>query len=763
MSNYICLIKKTTDRDVVSRMAKVIFHLASMHGGGYIFLMSRIRWHILPTVLVVLSVILVWTVAVLAPGLPDLLRWSLFGAGALALASIFGFRRRERADEAALEAEREALKEEQNRFRELRDSFENEVEKRSRLLQKKEMALAQKLATFHEWMEFPLDLDGDAHAEPVSPDIQEKDQEVLKLLKHRTDGIFDKIKNRDYLDAGEFQRDRLFRDIHAIMEDVARIYNPDSANPLLETSVEKLLRAINRIALQLLVLLEQMPIDFKRYNIRSMYDTIQAGVRAYNTYKTALPYWNYLRPVYYVGRFSLGSNPLTLGVTWALGELATRGVQKFSTHLTNRYALGFLYDMVFIVGSETAGVFGGDFRHRELSWIYGAELTELIRRFPVSRETLLRSMNEVGNLPLRSEYDRIFLYRCLAAHKSARPEKFDPRSFLPIQDRQTIAEKLEQFYLDHFRQSEGDADAWMEGIEDRLGIKLRTGGAPQLLLPPVERAADALRSLASFLMDVKKQPSETLPVHLPETRMITRLNEDRRRREVEQLMAAPPMIFDYPDLASGEELLEDYIQDLADLCVRLHPHDPACDTAVESVARYFRYDLKTLKKRLDGLYTAYFTEKLIPESPEKHPRPHAVRGLLSSLEPEEFPLFLYKGISIRTAKGERISFPKDINLWLMGTGHRLLLVGIPAKDRSPEQEAALLWEGFRGGEGAASAAYMESRFGDDCLLTGGVWHWSSAAENEEPAAIKISGSSRTRAESFFRPVFAFCGEIGLLT
>ena len=78
-----------------------------------------------------------------------------------------------------------------------------------------------------------------------------------------------------------------------------------------------------------------------------------------------------------------------------------------------------LHDMVRVIGYEVASIYGGDVRHRDANWIYGVELAELVSRFPLSRDSLSSALKEVGSVQLLNEYDRIFLYRCLAAHRSA--------------------------------------------------------------------------------------------------------------------------------------------------------------------------------------------------------------------------------------------------------------------------------------------------------------------------------------------------------
>lgn len=444
--------------------------------------MKPFRWHLLPMIVVAVGVMGIWGVAYAAADALGRFQWLLYLGGLTALIGAFLFKGelseeeiRIRDQRREITAQLERLKEEQSRLETARKAMETELSRRTQLIEQRESDLFQKLMTFHEWMEFPEGLGAEESQAP--PERFAKDQEVMALIRRRTEQLFDDIKNKAYQKDGSFEKGRLMMDMMALMESVARIYQPDSENPLLETNVELLLRAANRIALQMLVVLEQLPLDIKSYSIRNIHDNVQTGIKIYGVYKAANPYWTFLRPVYYLGRYGLGANPVTLGVAWALGEIAKTGAKKLSSHLANRYALNLLHDMVFIVGSEAAGIFGGDFRHRESNWVFGAELTDLMRRFPLTEEMLLHGLNEIGHLRLRSEYDRIFFYRCLAARKSADPGRVDARRFLTEAERTAIGKRLGAFFNRHIpHESSRKTRQWKADAEARLGIDIAIAG-----------------------------------------------------------------------------------------------------------------------------------------------------------------------------------------------------------------------------------------------------------------------------------------------
>ncbi len=725
--------------------------------------MNPVRWHIFPLICVILSALLVWAAAFAASADLGGLQWLLYLSGLLSLSAVFLFRRKLSAAEQELEQqkaqweqEKQSFQQEKENFEKIRKEFEQEGERRLLLIQKKEVAISQKLMTFHEWMEFPSGIDGEAADSDFSPgEFSRQDQAVLELLKERTDRVFEKIRNNRYQDAGRFQKELLMADISDLITSVARIYHPESQNPLLETSVEQLLRSANRIALQILVLLEQLPLDIKTYNLKKIYETVQAGVKAYGMYKSIDPYWTYFRPVYYLGRFALGSNPVTLGVTWALGELAKGGSKKLSSWLANRYALKLLYEVVFIIGNEAACIFGRKFRHREVNWIYGSELSELMKCFPLSPEALSSGLNEIGQLRLRNEYDRIFLYRCLAGRKTASPDRFPARNFLSAGECQIIARRLERFFEKFVRAKAADLEEWKKKTEDRLGCRMLVESKKTADRPAAEKAEDALRSLAGFVMEVKAPHPDELPVILSQTRMIPLLDEENRRKAMQELTQEPPMIFDYPDVEPADRLLGDYFDDLMEIGAKVYPHALRGDELIAEAAQYFRYsDWKSLKKELDRMTADFLAGNLVPESPEKKIAPRAALGLLSCLDGEESPCFVYKNIRIGFSGNGKEMLPhlKNRTLWLMGTSRRLILTGVSEKE---DCAPLLLWEGSCEGDGKVRTQRIENRLTDDCRLTGGKW--MDSGENRQD--IIVSGNAISTYKNYFRPLENFCGEM----
>jgi len=681
-----------------------------------------------------------WTAYTAGPALGHF-RWVLYGAGLLILAGAGLWRGRPSAKE--IKVRRKAVA-----------AMEAALRERAERIAGRQRELTRRLMRVHEWTEFP----GGDPTQPEAPpldaaeDLGEKDRAVMALLEKRAEVLFEKIKTNAYQEDGVFQRDRLSVDMIDLVEAVARIYYPDSKRPLLETSVESLLRAVNRISLQLLLLLEGLPIDIKSYNLQTTYETVRKGVRAYGVYKTAAPYLSYARPFYYLSRYAVGAAPVVLGAGWAVTELFKRSALRFSSNMAHRYALGLLRDMVLIVGGEAAGVFGGDYRRRDPNWIYGAELTDLMAAADLSPDLLRPALDEIGGLALRSEYDRIFLYRCMAAGASVKPERFaDPTPLAPGQ-REAVAKRLERFHRRHIRGKAGDLSEWKDAAEARLGIKIRLAEKEEAAVSTLEKTLSGVFSLAGFLSEVKECDPEKWPAALAGTRLFRSADPAEREGLLADLAASPPMIFDYPDIDAGDRRADDYLADLAFLAVRVAPRSERIDEAVLSAARYFRKkDLDGVRKGLDREYVDFLAASLDEASPEKRVPPRAARSLSYLLIEGESPQCLYKSITLRLedGRGEELPFPPYAEPWLLATNLRLVLAAVNRKFQGPP---ILVWTGGSGGTDAAAVSRETGRFRAGRRITGGTWHWDRVLATGASPAIVVSGPAVGRSERYFRPL-----------
>jgi hypothetical protein len=286
-------------------------------------------------------------------------------------------------------------------------------------------------------------------------------------------------------------------------------------------------------------------------------------------------------------------------------------------------------------------MYGGDFRYRDPNWIYAVELAELIHQFPVSRESLSHAMKEIGALMLRHEYDRVYLYRCIAAHASPEPSNFHAGKLLSAEERMAIARRLERF-LEAFihGQTSDRVDRWRGEVEERLEVKLNVA-ARAAERSVGEQTDDALRSLASFLIGVKEREPEELPDLLAKTRMFVDLPLDDRVRNLAALAENPPFFFEQPTLDPASPVVAKYLGDLATLAAHTAPHEGVIDDMLVDVAIYLRQDAKKMRRLLDKEYESLLEAQLPPDAPERRFSARVARAILDLAAPGEELRFVW--------------------------------------------------------------------------------------------------------------------------
>ena len=335
------------------------------------------------------------------------------------------------------------------------------MEMLARQLDQRHANLSQKLIAFHEWSEFPapIDLDdglqaavarGDLPADKVLAEQVEKDRQTIEFLEQESKRIFENILQNKYTIEGQLQIRMLRNEALGIAESVARIYQPEAEFPLMETSAEQIMFAASRVCLQTLVVMDELPLNVKQMNIQSLYGYISKAVKAYGVYKKAKPLLDYASGAVYAGRFAWGANPVATGAMWLLQNVGKKAASNVAGKYLNEQAMGLLSNVIHAVGFEAAQIYGGDFRHRDSNWIYGVELIETVNHFQFDRESLIAALEELGSLKLRSEYDRAFLYRCVAAGKSPDARRYRAAKILTEEQKQAIYFKIGEYLKTHY-------------------------------------------------------------------------------------------------------------------------------------------------------------------------------------------------------------------------------------------------------------------------------------------------------------------------
>lgn len=527
--------------------------------------------------------------------------WGLLAGVACVLSSLYWSwpRRSEEDPEVAalrlqLAEGRVKMLEQSELFEKARNALLTELDSREKRLGERERDLVTRLSRFQEFLEYPIE---DVHATKVSGELQklnENDKKVHQLLEAEAERVYEKIRRNGYTVNGRVDALAIRDEALELIKKVAKVYKPESEFPLLETSFEQLARAASRICLHTLVLLEQLPVSVQSHNINTLYGYIRKAVVGYGVYKQATPWLSYLSRGIYAGRLVATTNPAALGAWWVATELGKKGAQKVVENVVDRQAVALLHDLVTIIGVEAAGIYGTGFRQRDCAWILGTELVELIHAFPASGESLRVGLQKITTLPLRCEYDRVYLYRCLANHRSAGLQLSDS-AMLSRDEREAIARELELFFVSHIHgANDTNVKKWRDAFEQRFDLRLKLESIEKRgVSSRTEQIEEALRSLMAFLLGIMNVESSAAQLSAKLFRTLNLLPEGERQPILQKmLLQSPERAFHPPELDPASDVTKSFLQDLASCAAVLEQPDSEIETLVSETWAYFRQTAK---------------------------------------------------------------------------------------------------------------------------------------------------------------------------
>lgn len=313
---------------------------------------------------------------------------------------------------------------------------------REQRLELRELQLARQTRALQRVNEDYLDV---LDAEPSSDELGamvETDRKLIALIESESQLAFDRILENRYAAAQGVNTALILADLRSFVERVARLYRPNSQNPLLETEIELIAKSLSSTALHMLVVVDGLPINLKSYNAAKMYRLIRRGVSYYGTYKAFRPYIERGLNALQMARLAFGVNPAAVGAAWAAGKLTSYGARAIGERLLQRRALQLLTDFIRVIGFEAAMVYGGDFRHRDANWVLGAALVNL----EISRGSDLAGRDaalvKLCNLALRHEFDRTRLLHHMAKRKSIDIRRARPHIIMTAREREDAAKVL---------------------------------------------------------------------------------------------------------------------------------------------------------------------------------------------------------------------------------------------------------------------------------------------------------------------------------
>ena len=687
--------------------------------------------------------LIVLITAIVSGGLGQISTWILILGASLSGAGAWWFRLRVREPDRLIEEAKTQLVNDRdvvNREQRALEIYKTEIEEEALVLEKRRHKLSHQLAQTVGWW----DLDAQSIEPESLPQTDEREAEVLAFCKVESERLFNKVIENGYVIDGTLQPDEIYKDFMHLFEGVAHIYQPDSDQPILETSMEQVLRFLHNVSLQLLVQLEQLPMDVKRLNLRETYRFVKKAMDYYGIYKKVNPYWNYAKPAIFLGRFALGANPVTLGLSWTITELASLSGKKISSRYTKKYGLRMFHEAIRIVGSETAAVYGAGFRERDPDWIFATELIEMVHTFPPSRQSLEAGLKEIGSLPLHSEYDRVYLYRCMANRFSAKPREVRTREVIGMADGVQVAKRLERYYEEFYvRESTDGIEKWKRGVETRLGVKLQLTGVANSVDRP-EELQGAFYSLSSYLLGHKMLELNIAEKHLSATRIAGTMEGTALSTSLLQLRQAPPMVFDYPDSLLSKPVAKSYLEDLIDLQLEVYPREPNSEVIEES-ATYFREKPAPWVERTEERCRDILLEQLLTEAPRPHLEARVSQALLADLGPDERLQLVYP---VSGVEGD-ITFQQDFKaLLLIGTNKRpLALIGMePGHGR--QMQARSLW---RADGTPLELNHSKTFITQAYRLRGGTWEDSHARapEDGDPPTLRLRSRRGSSQDGYF--------------
>ncbi|MDG1895721.1 MAG: hypothetical protein P8J37_12520 [Fuerstiella sp.] len=633
---------------------------------------------------------------------------------------------------------------ERSEFESWRQAETEELQAFAERLADRERTLAEQTIRFQEFSEYPAPQKTKSNDVQTTLRLSEADRRVRTLLEAEAERVYEKIRQNGYSAAGKIDADAIRTDVLGLIQRVAMVYSPESDNPLLETSFEDLARSASRICLHMLVLLEQLPVDIKRYNINEMYGYIQKAVQGYGAYQQVAPWLKYVTRGAYAGRMAAGMNPVTLGAWWVATELGRRGAQHVVENMVDRQAVAMLHDVVTVIGAEVSNIYGPGFRQRDAAWIFGTELTELLHQFPVSRESLSQALREVTALPLCSEYDRIYLYRCIAGHRSAGLRIEDP-AMLSRTEREEIATKLETFFGQYIHGAEEYRIAWQDDLETRFDLKLSLSGKAQRTSLE-EQAEQSLTSIQSFLTAVLNVPADAASVLVADTQLMNNVPLHRRTTLLNSLTElSAEAVFEPPNLDPAAPTTDDFLAALMKCAVASQGCDRNIQELLLETAAYFRrtHDEAlalldtTFQKRLAACTDDHVSMKKLP--------PAAVQQILAAMTSGETLAFTYTQIELQHS-GVAEEHDGAVLFGLRhddGRQHRTLLC---------LETHGVVWQHA----GAIDASRRKGFLIDDCEIQGGEWGVDFSAD-----AMFVSGSLTGGGyDKTFAPLLAIMSNSG---
>ncbi len=355
------------------------------------------------------------------------------------------------------------------------------LEDQERRLELRELRLARHMRIHQQMLdEEAIDLVEVHPSDEELIALVETDRRLMALVEAESQRAFDRVRENRYASDQGVDTGLILKDLRVFVHDVARLYQPDTEDPLLETDVELLAKSISSTALHLLVVIDGLPLDLKSYNIATLYRLIRRATAYYGTYKAVRPYLDHGLTALQAARLALGMNPAAVGATWLAGKVTAQGAKAVGERLLQQQALRLLHDCIRVIGFEAAMVYSGSFRHRDANWVFGAALVnlQLSRGDGVAGQA--EAIKTLCKLALRHEFDRVHLLRHLAGGKVVPVERARAEVVMTKKERESVARQLaEHCEATGLDPTDTGFASWRRVAEEQLGVRLPLPDSPK--------------------------------------------------------------------------------------------------------------------------------------------------------------------------------------------------------------------------------------------------------------------------------------------
>src|SRR5262249_51554525 len=146
-----------------------------------------------------------------------------------------------------------------------------------------------------------------------------------------------------------------------------------------------------------------------------------------------------------------------------------------------------------------------------------------------------------------------------------------------------------------------------------------------------DQIIDAVRSLGSFLVAIKQlEPPEAIAL-LEKSTTLAQLPSQDQAAALKELAENVSFFFEHPDLDPDGDLVDKYLEDLANLNAHTAPRAAGIEDTLDDVAAFLRRPPKKMQSLVERHYAAALLQRLPADVPQRRFTTAAMRAALDLL------------------------------------------------------------------------------------------------------------------------------------